>query len=118
MKAVIFWNSGATNNVPLLNVSGDRDVGMPTIDKIQMATEAVTAPGAWIFYHQVLETGGNSTGHLVLMEQPDRVWEMAVAWWQWQLNGDEDAKKMFAGSDCTLCNRPAEIDYGVNAQLQ
>jgi hypothetical protein len=52
------------------------------------------------------------------MEQPDRVWEMAVAWWQWQLNGDDDAKKMFIGSHCTLCNRPDEFDYGVNAQLQ
>ncbi|MBN2241377.1 MAG: alpha/beta hydrolase [Acidobacteria bacterium] len=36
--------------------------------------------------------------------------KVAVAWLQWQLKGDEKAKKMFAGSDCGLC-RDAEWDY-------
>ena len=40
-----------------------------------------------------LQTGGTSTGHLVLMEQPERVVDMTVAWWKYMLNGDEDAKK-------------------------
>jgi hypothetical protein len=34
----------------------------------------------------------------------------AVAWLKWQLNGDETAKKMFAGPDCGLCKNP-EWEY-------
>jgi hypothetical protein len=52
------------------------------------------------------------------MEQPDRVWELAVAWWKWQLNGDQTAKSMFVGDSCGLCNRDAEFEYGPNSQLQ
>ena len=52
------------------------------------------------------------------MEQPDRVWALAVAWWQWQLNGDQEAKKMFVGTDCGLCNRASEFEYGHNNLLQ
>jgi hypothetical protein len=118
VKSVIFWNTGVTNEKPFLNVSGDRDVGTPTLSAIQTGTEGATQPGAWVYFHQVLQTGGGSTGHLVLMEQPDRVWEMAVAWWQWQLNGDETSKKMFVGTDCGLCNRAAEFDYGTNAAMK
>lgn len=118
MKSVIFWNNGTTNNVPFLDISGDHDVGNTTVAGISGNTDMATQPGAWIFYHQILMTGGNSTGHLVLMEQPDRVWEMAVKWWQWQLNGDDDAKKEFVGDSCTLCNRASEFDYDVNSLVQ
>jgi hypothetical protein len=79
---------------------------------------AATQPGAWVYYHQVLQTGGGSTGHLVLMEQPDRVMDMTLAWWQWQLNGDAEAKKMFMGDDCTLCNKADQFEYGHNTLLQ
>jgi hypothetical protein len=118
VKSVIFWNIGVTNEKPFLNVSADHDVNTPTLSAIQTSTEGATQPGAWVYFHQVLATGGGSTGHLVLMEQPDRVWQMAVAWWQWQLNGDENSKKMFVGSDCGLCNRAAEFDYGINAAMK
>jgi hypothetical protein len=118
VKAAIFWNSGASNAVPFLNVSGDRDVGGGSITNTQNGTNNAMQPGAWTFYHQVLQTGGNATGHLVLMEQPDRVWEMAVAWWQWQLNGDEKAKKMFVGDDCGLCNHADEYEFGHNTLLE
>jgi hypothetical protein len=64
-----------------------------------------------------LETGGSSTGHLVLMEQPERVVDMATAWWQYMLNGDQNAKMMFIGDDCGLCNKDAEFEYGVNDLL-
>ncbi len=52
------------------------------------------------------------------MEQPDRVVDMAVAWWKWQLKGDDEAKKMFVGDDCGLCNKDDEFDYGHNTLLQ
>jgi pimeloyl-ACP methyl ester carboxylesterase len=117
VKAAIFWNLAASNEKPFLNVSGDHDVGGSTVGALSASTDAATQPGAWVFFHQILETGGNTTGHLVLMEQPDRVWEMAVAWWKWQLNGDSTSEKMFKGDGCGLCNRDAEFEYGVNSHL-
>jgi hypothetical protein len=65
-----------------------------------------------------LETGGGSTGHLVLMEQPDRVVALATAWWQFQLNDDQEAKKMFVGDSCGLCNMATDFEYGHNSLLQ
>jgi hypothetical protein len=119
VKALIFWN-GATSNVkPFLYVSGDRDVNKSSSPAVlSQGTNSATQPGAWTFYHQVLETGGGSTGHLVLMEQPERVVDMAIAWWQYMLNGDETAKKMFLGDGCGLCNKDAEFEYGHNGLLQ
>lgn len=120
VKSIILWNGGTSNNKPFLDVSGDRDVnGTNTPDKMSTAVTAATKPGAWVYYHQVLETGGGSTGHLVLMEQPERVVDMAVAWWKYQLKGDQDAASaMFLDSDCTLCNRASEFEYGKNDLLE
>jgi hypothetical protein len=119
IKAVIFWNSANSNEKPFLNVSGDRDVGgTATAASLAAGANAATQPGAWVYYHKVLETGGTSTGHLVLMEQPERVVDMAVAWWKWQLNGDLEAKKFFVGDSCTLCNKKDDFEYGHNPLLQ
>jgi len=118
VKSVIFWNYGTTNAVPFLTVSADHDVGGETLDSLKGLATGSTEPGAWIYYHQILNTGGNTTGHLVLMEQPDRVWKMAVDWWKWQLNGDTEAKKTFAGSGCGLCAKTDGYDYGVNDNLK
>lgn len=118
IRAAIFWNTGTSSNKPFLDISADQDVGSPTASSLQTAVDGETKPGAWVFFHQVLQTGGLSTGHLVLMEQPERVWELAVAWWQWQLSGNTTAKKMFVGADCGLCNRDSELEYGANSMLQ
>jgi hypothetical protein len=119
IKSIILWNGGTSNNKPFLNVSGDRDVGGTNTPALMAAgTNGATMPGAWVYYHQVLETGGGSTGHLVLMEQPDRVVDMAIAWWQYQLKGDQDAKKMFLGDGCGLCGRDSEFEYGTNSLLE
>ena len=32
--------------------------------------------------------------------------DLAIAWWKWQLKGDEEAKKMFIGENCGLCELP------------
>jgi hypothetical protein len=118
VKSVIFWNSGASSEKPFLNVSGDRDVNMKTLESIESATNAATQPGAWVFFHQVLETGGSSTGHLVLMMQPERVIDLTLAWWDWQLKDDATAKEMFVGDSCGLCSLPDEFDYGANAHME
>ena len=118
VKSVIFWNLGATNDKPFLTVSADHDVGMSTVASLSMLADGATQPGEWIYFHQILQTGGNTTGHLVLMEQPDRVWQMAVDYWNWQLRGDQKAKKTFVGSDCTLCSTTDQYEYGVNSSVQ
>ena len=118
VKSVIFWNTGTSNDKPFLNVSGDEDVGGGSAAALKASTDGASQPGAWVYYHKILPTGGNSTGHLVLMEQPDRVIDLAVAWWKWQLNGDQQAKNMFVGPNCGLCNSPADFEYGVNSRLR
>ncbi len=118
IKALMFFSGGTSNNEPFVYISADRDLGSTTTASLAQATDAATQPGAWIFYHQVLETGGSSTGHLVLMEQPDRVVDMTVAWWKYMLKGDMTAKKMFVGDGCGLCNQSSEFEYGHNGLLQ
>jgi hypothetical protein len=119
IKSIILWNGGASNDKPFLDVSGEQDVGgTSTPQTMANSTNAATKPGAWIYYHQILNTGGQNTGHLVLMEQPERVVDMAVAWWQWQLNGDTKAKKMFVGDDCDLCDGGDAYEYGHNTLLE
>jgi hypothetical protein len=118
VKSVIFWNTGTSNDKPFLNVSGEMDVSATTPASMTTDVNAATKPGAWVYYHKILATGGNSTGHLVLMEQPERVTDMAVAWWKWQLNGDQEAKKMFVGDGCGLCNMKDQFEYGKNSMLQ
>ena len=114
IKSIILWNGGASGSPakPFLAVSGDRDIGDPTIADYTTYTNGATQPGAWLYFHQVLVTGGNFTGHLTLMEQPERAVDFTVAWWQYQLQGDAEAKKTFVGSDCALCNKKAELEYG------
>lgn len=119
IRALILWNGGTSEDKPFLNVSGDRDVNKDiTPESMAEETDAASQAGAWVYYHQVLETGGSSTGHLVLMEQPERVTEMAVAWWKYMLNDDPEAKKMFVGGDCGLCDQADEFEFGVNDLLE
>lgn len=114
IKAIILWNGGSSGNPkkPFLAVSGDRDIGSPTVAGYTSYVNAATQPGAWLFYHKVLETGGSATGHLTLMEQPERTTDVTVAWWKYILNGDAQAKTNFIGTDCGLCNSKADFEYG------
>jgi pimeloyl-ACP methyl ester carboxylesterase len=119
IKSVILWNGGlSVTTKPFLSVSGDRDIGGYTPAQMNDAVQGSSLPAAFLYYHKVLETGGSVTGHLTLMEQPDRVWEPTVAWWKYQLNGDEEAKKMFIGSDCGLCNKKDDYEFGANANVK
>ena len=77
-----------------------------------MGVESAAQPGAWLYLHQVLSTGGSVTGHLMLMEQPERLLESTLVWWKYQLNADAEAKQLFVGSDCGLCNKTDQFDYG------
>jgi hypothetical protein len=112
IKSVILWNGGNDAVKPFLAISGERDIGDPTPATMASAVNAAAQPGGWMFLHKVLVTGGNFTGHLTLMMQPERVVDVTVAWWRYQLNGDAEAKKMFVGSDCGFCNKKDEYEYG------
>ncbi|HEX5657871.1 MAG TPA: hypothetical protein VFX59_11785 [Polyangiales bacterium] len=114
IKAIILWNGVSTGQQakPFLAVSGDRDINDPTVASLSSAVNASRQPAGWLFYHQVLETGGNVTGHLTLMQQPERVTDVTINWWKYILNGDAEAKKWFVGSDCTLCTEKTAYEYG------
>jgi hypothetical protein len=118
VKSVIFWNAGTSDVKPFLDVSGERDVFPSTAESMATSTNAAAQPGAWVYFHKVLQTGGTSTGHLVLMEQPERVDELNRAWWDWQLKADENAKKKLVGDDCSFCGMKDEFDYGHNDKLK
>lgn len=117
VKAAILWNGPRTTVKPFLAVSGERDIGSVTPQAMAQDVNGASPPAAWVYFHQVLETGGTSTGHLTLMEQPERVTDLTIAWWKYILLGDPEAKKMFVGDDCGLCNRKAEFEYGQNGKL-
>lgn len=118
IDSLILWNGGTagSNLKPFLAVSGDRDIGDPTVAGLRDGVAAATQPGAWLFYHQVPVTGGNFTGHLTLMMQPERVIEPAVAWWKYMLKGDQEAKKTFIGTDCGLCTKKDQYEFGLNSK--
>jgi hypothetical protein len=63
------------------------------------------------------------------MMESERVIEPAVAWWDMMLKGKAEAKAMFIGDSCTLCDPgafssmwsnegPPAIEYGHNTMLQ
>ncbi len=112
IKAVILWNGGTSASKPFLAVSGDRDIGGRSATQLASAVTGAAQPGGWLYYHQVLSTGGSMTGHLTLMEQPERAAGPAVAWWKYMLQGDPEARKMFVGTDCGLCSKKDEYEFG------
>jgi pimeloyl-ACP methyl ester carboxylesterase len=114
IKSLILWNGGGTNDKPFLLVSGERDIGNPALASVAAKVKSSAQPGAWLYYHQILQTGGNATGHLTLMEQPERVTDVALAWWDYQLKGKPVARAQFLGTDCGLCNHKDEYEYGQN----
>jgi hypothetical protein len=105
VKTAILFNGGTTEAAkPYLTVSGDRDIGNPTVDAFTTAVDAAAVPAAWLFYHMVPMTG-SLDGHLTLMTQPERVIEPTVAWFDYQLLGDADAKKWFVGATAFVAVR-------------
>jgi hypothetical protein len=119
IDSLILWNYQVSNDKPFLAVSGERDTDdTRTPASMKADADAATKPGAWVYYHKIPLTGGTATGHLTLMEQPERVVDMAIAWWKWQLKGDLEAKKMFIGDSCGLCNKKEDFEYGHNMLLQ
>jgi Chlorophyllase enzyme len=112
IKAVILFNGGSTAQKPFLAISGDRDIFATGAD--QLAGPVNAAPkAAFLFYHMIPGTGALD-GHLTLMLEPERVTGATVAWLDFMLDGDQEAKGWFAGSSCKLCGKDAEYEFGQN----
>jgi dienelactone hydrolase len=117
IKSVILFNGGgAAASKPFLAVSGDTDIGNPTLASYKQTVSGTTQPAAYLFYHKVPMVGTNA-GHLTLMTEPQRVTEATVAWFKYTLSKDEASKAFFIGTDCKLCNHTADYDYGHNDKL-
>jgi hypothetical protein len=52
--------------------------------------------------------GNMNVGHMGTYWEPNggRFAQVATAWLEWQLKGDEIAKREFVGKDCGLCKDP------------
>ena len=133
ISTVILFNGGSQASKPYLAVSGERDIGGAAATILSNPVEAAQLPAAYIYYHHVPMTvaeqpTGGSAGHLTLMMEPERVNEPTVAWFDMMLKGDAEAKKMYVGADCTLCDGTAypsmwdpgtpSLTYGHNALLE
>jgi pimeloyl-ACP methyl ester carboxylesterase len=139
IKAIILFNGGTSATKPYLAISGDRDLG-GTPGGSNNSVQASQQPAAWLWYHQIpaavdgSTTGESAPGHLTLMMEPERLSEVSVAWWDMRLKGKEEAKAMFLGDACTLCDGSAypslwppatsgsdstpSLEYGHNALLE
>jgi hypothetical protein len=112
VKAVILWNGGASASKPFLAVTGEGDIASATPASLRRDITSATVPqAAFLFYHMILQKS-DVPGHLTLVTEPHRVVEPALAWWKYMLNGDAESKTFFAGTDCKLCNRKSEFEFG------
>jgi hypothetical protein len=111
VKSVIIFNYSTSASKKFLAVSGDRDLFGATGASMKSAVNASSVPGAFMYFHMIVGTG-TASGHLTLMTQPERLTDATAAWWKLTLNDDAEAKKFFVGTDCTLCNRKDEFEYG------
>lgn len=138
IKSVILFNGGTSASKPYLAISGDLDLG-GTAAGYDNAVQAAPRPAAWLWFHQIPnEVNGSTTGelapgHLTLMMEAERVSDLTVAWWDMMLKGKAEAKPMFIGDSCTLCDPNAfssmwmptktgsdgsmSLEYGHNAML-
>ena len=114
VKAVIIWNGGSSASKPFLAVTGDGDILDASPASMRQDIDAATvSQAAFLYYHMILQMS-DVPGHLTLVTEPQRVVEPALAWWQYILNGDAEAKAFFVGTDCKLCNR----DGGVRVRTE
>jgi hypothetical protein len=110
VKGVILWNGGQSSAKPFLAVSGDLDIGGATAASMRSAVNAA-AKGAFLYYHNPVGMG-SLKGHLVLMLSPERVIEPGAGFWQMLFNNDANARNLFVGTSCGLCNHQTDYDFG------
>lgn len=110
IKTVVLFNGGTSARKPFFAVSGDRDIGNPTVATYRNGVNRA-AKAAFIFFHKVPQRG-NADGHLTLMTQPERVVGPTTAWLKYVLSGDASYRSWFVGTGCKLCGNTADYDFG------
>lgn len=113
IQAVILFNSVDFVEKPYLAITGDLDIGGPTVDALQ-TTVSEAPKAAFLFYHMVPSSMSSFPGHLTLITEPERVVEPIVGWWKYIFFDDESARALFVGPDCGFCSRDPEFTYGQN----
>lgn len=120
IDAVILFNGGTSAAKPFLAVSGETDIGNPTANSYAADVNAAAQPGAYLFYHDVPQTG-NMSGHLTVVLEPERVTGVTLGWWDYMLKGNVTARDLFVGDDCGLCIGTdigqGNAEYGSNGRL-
>jgi Chlorophyllase enzyme len=104
-SVVLNAGGGGTRPTPSYFVTGDKDLSPGASLSAAMAQRAAAS----IRLHKI--EGAAPAGHITLMKEPARVYPSVVAWFRYQLLGDPVGKSWFVGSDCKLCNQPAEWDF-------
>jgi hypothetical protein len=113
VQAAILFNIGDTAPKPYLAISGDLDVTNYTAQQMATAINGQSEPAAYLYYHNPAgNTADNLRGHLVLMLTPERVMDVASAYWKMTLLNDQTARNMFVGANCGLCGHSSDYDYG------
>lgn len=107
VKTSVVLNAGGTGTraTPTYFVTGDKDLNPAASLSGAMAQKAAAS----IRLHKI--EGASPAGHITLMKEPARVYPSVAAWFRYQLLGDAVGKSWFVGSDCKLCNQPAEWDF-------
>jgi hypothetical protein len=107
VKTSVVLNAGGsgTRATPSYFVTGDKDLAPEGSLSAAMAQKAAAA----IRLHKI--DGDAPAGHITLMKEPARVYPSVAAWFRYQLLADPVGKSWFVGSDCKLCNQPAEWDF-------
>jgi pimeloyl-ACP methyl ester carboxylesterase len=107
VKTSVVLNAGGsgTRATPTYFVTGDKDLNPEASLSGAMAQKAAAS----IRLHKI--DGAAPAGHITLMKEPERVYPSVNAWFRYQLLGDAVGKSWFVGSDCKLCNKPAEWDF-------
>jgi hypothetical protein len=118
VKTVIVMNSGIFNN-NTQGISGI-DVSKALLDKLHSPTLYILGGKTDIAYDNGMDdfrrikhvpafVGNLEVGHGGTYWEPNggKAAAAVVAWLEWQLRGDAEARKMFVGKDCGLCKDPA-----------
>lgn len=110
VDAVILWNGGTSASKKFLAVSGDLDVFQTSPTAMRSAVNGASTGGAFIYIHNPAGQG-SLRGHLTLMLEPERIVDVAAAWWLMTLKNDPQARQMFVGTNCGLCNQSG-MEFG------
>lgn len=103
--------SGSTTK-PFFRQDGDQDVTGATQTSMASAINAASKAAYMLVHNPAGAAQDGYKGHLVLMLTPERVAQPFTGWFQMLLLNDANARNLFVGSNCGLCNHSTDYAYG------